>query len=41
MDETAFRAKLAATVKRPSCGKPGMAVARLCGYCWTKLTPAE
>jgi len=25
----------------PSCGKPGMAAARLCGYCWTTSVPVE
>ncbi len=24
-----------------ACGKTVMAAARLCGYCWTKLTPVE
>ena len=24
----------------PTCAKTVMAAARLCGYCWTKLTPA-
>lgn len=25
----------------PTCGKTVMAAARLCGYCWSKLTPIE
>lgn len=25
----------------PACGKIVRAAARLCGYCWTKLTPLE
>ncbi len=24
----------------PQCGRSGMRAATVCGYCWTKLTPA-
>ncbi len=33
-------APAAVTRPCPVCGKPCMAAARLCGHCWSKLTPA-